>query len=57
MIKEKLLYDINLLEKQKNWLKISYSECKSIGIKNDYTIDEFGKFELFAAGIQERLIF
>lgn len=45
MIKEKLNQDNYLLEKQIAWLTISFNECKSIGIKADYTIDEFGKFE------------
>lgn len=41
----KLLNDKNLLEKQLFWITISYNECNKIGLKNDYTIDEFGKFE------------
>jgi uncharacterized protein YutE (UPF0331/DUF86 family) len=45
MIKEKLLADKKLLEKQLFWITISYDECNKIGIKPEYTIDEFGKFE------------
>jgi len=45
MMKEKLLLDKQLLEKQLFWIDISYSECVEIGIKDKYTIDEFGKFE------------
>ncbi|MDC7243022.1 MAG: hypothetical protein PQJ44_03535 [Sphaerochaetaceae bacterium] len=45
MIKQKLLEDKNLLEKQLNWIKISFDECKNIGIKKTYSVDEFGKFE------------
>lgn len=45
MIKEKIKYDAISLEKQKKWLQISYDECKNIGIKAEYSIDEFGKFE------------
>jgi len=45
MIREKLKSDKNLLEKQMSWLQISFNECKAIGIKDIYTIDEFGKFE------------
>jgi len=45
MIREKLNQDNQLLEKQTAWLKISFDECKNIGIKTDYTIDEFGRFE------------
>ncbi len=45
MIKEKLLYDKVLLQKQLQWILISYNECQQIGIKKEYSIDEFGKFE------------
>lgn len=42
---EKLINDKKLLEKQLFWIEISYTECKVIGIKDAYSIDEFGKFE------------
>ncbi len=45
MMKEKLLLDKQLLEKQLFWIDISYSECVKIGIKDKYSIDEFGRFE------------
>jgi uncharacterized protein YutE (UPF0331/DUF86 family) len=45
MIQEKLKMDKILLEKQLSWLSISFEECKAIGIKSIYTVDEFGKFE------------
>ena len=45
MIYEKLLSDEILLQKQLAWIKISFKECSDIGIKEDYSIDEFGKFE------------
>jgi len=45
MMKEKLKADYVLLEKQIFWLEISYKQCSQIGIKDDYTIDEFGYFE------------
>jgi hypothetical protein len=45
MITDKLQQDKELLERQLNWIKISWDECKLIGIKEDYTIEEFGKFE------------
>jgi len=45
MMYEKLLNDKKLLEKQLSWIEISYKECLSIGIKDEYDIDEFGKFE------------
>ena len=45
MIKEKLLNDKKLLLKQLSWIEISYTQCLDIGIKKEYDIDEFGKFE------------
>jgi len=45
MMKEKLKVDYILLEKQIFWLEISYKQCSQIGIKADYTIEEFGYFE------------
>jgi len=45
MMKEKLRADYILLEKQIFWLEISYKQCSQIGIKADYTIEEFGYFE------------
>jgi hypothetical protein len=44
-MKEKLKADYLLLEKQIFWLDISYQKCVKIGIKNQYSIDEFGYFE------------
>jgi hypothetical protein len=45
MMREKLLRDKTLLEKQLFWIDISYQECRKIGIKPTYSIEEFGKFE------------
>ena len=45
MMKEKLLLDKQLLEKQLFWIDISYKECVKIGIKDKYSVDEFGNFE------------
>ena len=45
MMKQKLNADKILLEKQLQWLKISYEQCSSIQIKKEYSIDEFGNFE------------
>ncbi len=42
---EKLLLDRELLKKQLFWIDISYAECKIIGIKDEYSIEEFGKLE------------
>lgn len=45
MINQKLQNDKKLLEKQLFWIEISYNECQKIGIKSEYSIEEFGKFE------------
>jgi uncharacterized protein YutE (UPF0331/DUF86 family) len=45
MIREKLLQDKKLLEKQLFWIDISFSECSKIGLKKEYSVDEFSKFE------------
>ncbi|MCF6330809.1 MAG: hypothetical protein L3I99_04605 [Sulfurimonas sp.] len=45
MMKEKLEQDYLLLKKQLAWLEISLNECEIIGIKEKYSIEEFGKFE------------
>ena len=45
MMKQKLHDDKNLLEKQLQWLEISYKQCSNIQIKKEYTVDEFGNFE------------
>jgi uncharacterized protein YutE (UPF0331/DUF86 family) len=44
-MKEKLQLDKNLLEKQLFWIEISFNECSKIGTKEEYSIEEFGKFE------------
>lgn len=45
MMREKLIHDKKLLEKQLFWIEISFKECSKIGIKREYSIDAFGKFE------------
>lgn len=45
MIREKLLQDKKLLEKQLFWVEMSFNKCSEIGIKSQYTVDEFGHFE------------
>ncbi len=45
MIAEKLKADKALLKKQLFWVEISFKECLEIGIKDKYSIEEFGKFE------------
>ena len=45
MMQEKLRLDTELLCKQQRWLQISYDECQAIGIRHDYSVDQFGRFE------------
>ena len=45
MMREKLQLDKSLLEKQLFWIVISFDECFKIGIKETYSVEEFGKFE------------
>lgn len=45
MMQEKIQQDKTLLEKQLFWLNLSFEECSQIGIKTEYSIDEFGRFE------------
>lgn len=45
MMREKLTRDRELLQKQLFWIEISFGECYKIGIKESYSVDEFGKFE------------
>ncbi len=49
MIQEKLKQDYILLKKQLNWLQLSANECKVIEIKEIYTVEEFGKFEILCS--------
>jgi hypothetical protein len=45
MMQEKLANDFQLLKKQMFWLDISYKQCCKVGVKKEYSIDEFGYFE------------
>ena len=45
MMREKLVSDYRLLKKQLFWIQLSFDECHLIGIKAEYAIEEFGKFE------------
>ena len=49
--------NIRLLQKQMNWLEISYKECQNIGLKQTYTIDEFGKFETLCSRFSRSIDF
>ena len=44
-MKTLLSEQLGLLEKQHRWLELSFMETNAIGLKADYSIDEFGKFE------------
>lgn len=45
MMQEKLLNDKNLLVKQLFWIELSFKKCTIIGLKDTYSVDEFGDFE------------
>ncbi|MBN2617030.1 MAG: hypothetical protein JXR64_01820 [Spirochaetales bacterium] len=45
MIKQKLTTDYELLKKQITLLEYSVSKCNSIGLKEDFSMDEFSFFE------------
>jgi len=45
MTLDNLLHNLKLLKKQIAWLEISYQRIEKIGLKPDYSIDEFGIFE------------
>jgi len=49
MMYQKLINDYKILKKQASWLEYSYNECRAIGIKQAYTIEEFGKFEILCS--------
>ncbi len=38
MMRQKLLADLSLLDKQLNWLNLSYQQCLAIGIKEHYSV-------------------
>ena len=49
MMLEKLRLDYTLLKKQLSWLQLSVQECRNIEIKEHYTVEEFGKFEILCS--------
>jgi len=54
---DNLSANIKLLKRQIYWLKISYDETLSIGIKKQYSIDEFGKFETLCSRFSRSIDF
>ncbi|MGE5795603.1 MAG: hypothetical protein ACM34O_08475 [Ignavibacteria bacterium] len=48
MSNEILKRNIDALKKQLNWLDRSFRICKSVGIKQNYTAEEFDNFETLA---------
>lgn len=57
MMYQKLISDKVLLQKQLSWLEISFNECETIGIKQPYTIEEFGKFETLCSRYSRNIDF
>lgn len=45
LIKQKLQQDLQLLEKQLFWVELSVNQCLPIGVKTNYSIEEFSAFE------------
>ncbi len=48
MSSEILFKNIEALKKQLSWLERSFSICKIIGIKEDYSLEEFENLEILA---------
>jgi hypothetical protein len=49
MIETLLVQQSRQLDKQRKWLEHSLRQCRAIGIKEEYTIDEYGAFETLGA--------
>ena len=56
-MKKLLEENIRLLQKQIKWLEISYRQCQEIGIKRNYTIDEFGIYETLCSRFSRSIDF
>ncbi len=56
-MKTLLQENIQTLQKQIGRLEISYRQCQKIGIKEDYTIDEFGYFETLCSRFSRSIDF
>ncbi|HSR18328.1 MAG TPA: hypothetical protein VLM39_09595 [Ignavibacteriaceae bacterium] len=57
MSNEILKRNIDALKKQLNWLDRSFGICKSVGIKQNYTAEEFDNFETLAGRFARSLDF
>ena len=57
MSRENLLKNLEALHKQIFWLNISLQECHAIGIKENYSIDEFGKLETLTSRFSRSIDF
>jgi len=57
MSRENLLKNLEALQKQIFWLNISIQECHTIGIKENYSIDEFGKLETLTSRFSRSIDF
>jgi hypothetical protein len=47
MMIDKIKQDKKLLEKQLFWVETSFNECKSIGIKLEYSVEDNTKIEIY----------
>ena len=57
MSRENLLKNLEALERQIFWLDISLKECHTIGLKEKYSIDEFGKLETLTSRFSRSIDF
>ena len=57
MSKENLLKNLEALERQIFWLNISLTECQAIGLKETYSVDEFGKLETLTSRFSRSIDF
>ena len=54
---EMLVQNFEALEKQIFWLNVSLTECHIIGLKEDYSIDEFGRLETLTSRFSRSIDF
>jgi len=57
MMYQKLMNDYKILKKQASWLEYSYNECREIGIKQEYSIEELAQIIQKIVGYSGELYF
>jgi len=56
-MKTLLKENTRLLQKQIEWLEISFTQCRNIGLREEYSIDEFGYFETLCSRFSRSIDF